>query len=160
LGALTEGIGLLVLVPLLSLIGVDVQQGSIGRVATWMAGAFAWVGVPLTVISVLLLYVGLIAGDAAIRRWQTVVYCSLQLDFSANLRKRLHQTIMRAGWIRLVRFRGSDLTHALTSQIDRVGSGALLILMLARDAVLACVYLVATLYVSPSVTAIVALTGA
>src|SRR5262245_10045115 len=81
LGALTEGIGLLVLVPLLSLIGVDVQQGSVGRVASWMATLFSRFGLPLNLVSVLMLYIGLIAGDAAIRRWQTVTYCSLQLGF-------------------------------------------------------------------------------
>src|SRR5690348_7517486 len=127
LGAMTEGIGLLVLVPLLSLIGVDVQQGSVGRAANWAAAAFGWLGLPLNVVSVLAVYVALIAADAAIRRWQTVTYCSLQLDFSASLRKRLHQVVMHAGWVPLTRCRASDLTHALTAQIDRVGNGALLL---------------------------------
>ena len=159
LGALTEGVGLLVLVPLLSLIGVDVQQGSVGRVASWMTAAFGWVGLPMNLISVLVCYVALIAGDAVVRRWQTVTYCSLQLDFSAYLRKRLHQAVMRAGWVQLTRCRAADLTHALTAQIDRIGNGALLLLVLARDGILLSVYLLATLYVSPSVTAVVASAG-
>lgn len=159
LGALTEGVGLLVLVPLLSLIGVDVQQGSVGRVASWATAAFGWFGLPLNVVSVLLVYVALIACDAAIRRWQTVSYCSLQLDFSAYLRKRLHAVVMRAGWVQLTRCRASDLTHALTSQIDRIGNGALLLLLAARDGILMAVYLLAILYVSPSVTVVVAAAG-
>jgi ATP-binding cassette subfamily C protein len=159
LGALTEGIGLLVLVPLLSLIGVDVQQGSVGRVASWATAAFGRLGLPVNVVSVLIVYVALIAADAAIRRWQTVTYCSLQLDFSAYLRKRLHQVVMHAGWVPLTRCRASDLTHALTGQIDRIGNGALLLLLAARDSILMAVYLVAILYVSPAVTAVVAAAG-
>ena len=56
-----------------------------------MAAAFAWLGLPLNLISVLVLYVGLIAGDACVRRWQTVTYCTLQVGFTAYLRKRLHR---------------------------------------------------------------------
>jgi len=159
LGAVTEGVGLLVLVPLLNLIGVDVQQGSVARIASWMAGAFNAVGLPLNLISVLACYVGLIAFDAALRRWQTVTYCSLQLGFAAYFRKRLHQAVMRAGWVQLTRCRASDLTHALTSQADRIGNGTLLILVLARDGMIMLVYVAATLYASPSVAALVVVAG-
>src|SRR5262249_42166814 len=87
LGALTEGVGLLVLVPLLHLIGVDVQHGTVGRVARLVAAAFVRLGLPLNLISVLAVYVALIAIDASVRRCQTVTYCSLQVGFTAYLRK-------------------------------------------------------------------------
>src|SRR5262245_27209629 len=64
LGGLTEGIGLLTLMPLLNLVGVDVQQGRAGYVARWVAGIFGWLGVPLELLSVLPLYLGIIAADA------------------------------------------------------------------------------------------------
>jgi ATP-binding cassette subfamily C protein len=159
LGALTEGIGLLVLVPLLNLIGIDVQQGSVGRVAGAMAEAFGWLGLPLNLVSVLLLYVGLIAGDACVRRWQTVTYCSLQVGFTAYLRKRLYQVVTNAGWVQLTRCRASDLTNAMTNQVERVGHGTQLLLSLTRDAMLIGVYLIITLYVSPPVTALVVAAG-
>jgi ATP-binding cassette subfamily C protein len=159
LGALTEGIGLLVLVPLLQLIGVDVQQGSVGRVASSMTAALGWVGIPLNLISVLAIYVGLITCDALLRRWQTVTYCGLQVGFTAHLRKRLHQAVTRAAWVRLTRCRASDLTHAMTGQVERVGHGTQLVLSLARDGMLAFVYLAVTLYVSPPVTALVVSAG-
>ena len=123
LGALTEGIGLLVLVPLLHLIGIDVQQGSVGRVARAIATVFGCPGRPAEPISVLVLYVALIAGDGWLRRWQTVTYCALQVGFTAYLRKRLHGAVTRASSIELTRARASDLTHAMTSQVERVGHG-------------------------------------
>src|SRR5258705_12167210 len=82
LGALTEGVGLLALVPMLHLIGIDVGQGSVGHVARSAAAVFGWLGLPLNLIPVVALYVGLIASDASIRRWQTVAYCSLQVGFT------------------------------------------------------------------------------
>jgi ATP-binding cassette subfamily C protein len=159
LGTVTEGVGLLVLVPLLSLIGVDVLQGAVGRVAAGVAAAFDWLGLPLNLFSVLGVYVALIAGSAWIRRSQTVTYCSLQVGFTAYLRKRLHRAITRAPWIQLTRCRASDLTHAMTGQVERVGHGTHLVLGLARDVMLITVYLAATLYVSPAVTALVASAG-
>jgi len=155
LGALTEGIGLLILVPLLHLIGLDVQHGSVGQVATAMAAAFGWLGIPLSLISVLVLYVALIGADACIRRWQTVTYCALQVGLTGYLRKRLHRVVTHAGWVQLTRCRASDLTNAMTGQVERIGHGTQLVLTLARNALLAAVYLAVTLYVSPAVTALV-----
>ena len=106
-----------------------------------------------------MLYVGLIAGDGWLRRWQTVTYCSLQVGFTAYLRKRLHRVVTRASWVQLTRCRASDLTHAMTGQVERVGNGTQLVLSLARDATLMAVYLAVTLYVSPSVTALVVSAG-
>jgi len=154
-GALTEGIGLLVLVPLLHLIGIDVQQGSVGRVTDWVTGLFDGLGLPLNLVSVLLIYVALIAIDAWVRRWQTVTYCALQVGLTAHLRKRLHRAVTHAGWVQLTRCRASDLTNAMTSQVERIGHGTQLVLSLVRDAIVVAVYLSVTLYVSPPVTALV-----
>jgi ATP-binding cassette subfamily C protein len=159
LGAMTEGIALLVLVPLLHLIGIDVVQGSVGNVARSVAAAFVWVGLPLNLISVLLLYVGLIAGDGWLHRWQTVTFCSLQVGFTAHLRKRLHRAVTRSSWVQITRCRSSDLVHAMTGQAERVGNGTHLILSVARDGMLMLVYLAVTLYVSPAVTALVIAAG-
>jgi ATP-binding cassette, subfamily C, bacterial len=159
-GALTEGLGLLVLVPLLNLIGLDVQQGSVGRLASAMAAAFARLGLPLNLVSVLVIYVALIAFDATIRRRQTVTYCALQVGITAHLRKRLHRAVTRAGWVQLTRCRASDLTNAMTGQVERVGHATQLVLSLLRDAMLACVYLAVTLYISPPVTVLVIAAGA
>jgi ATP-binding cassette subfamily C protein len=159
LGALTEGVGLLILIPLLQLIGIDVQQGSAGLVARQVAAAFGWLGLPMNLISVLVLYVGLIAGDALLRRWQTVTYCSLQVGLTAHLRKRLHQVVTRASWVQLTRCRASDLTHAMMSQVERVGHGTHGVLSMARDLMLTAVYVGVTFYVSPPVTALVVAAG-
>jgi len=159
LGGLTEGIGVLILIPLLELVGVDVQQGRAGHVARWVGAVFGWLGIPLDLISVLPLYLVIIAADAALRLWQTVTYCSLQLGFTAYLRQRLHRAVSHASWVRLVRLRASDLTHAMTDQVDRIGNGTYVVLRMARDAMLMSVYLTLTFYVSPVVTVLVVSAG-
>ncbi|HXJ84033.1 MAG TPA: hypothetical protein VMS64_35785 [Candidatus Methylomirabilis sp.] len=120
LGALTEGIALLVRVPQLHLIGMDVQRGSVGRMARSIATVFGYLCFPLNLISVLVLCVGLIAGDGWLRRRQTVTYCAIQVGFTAYPRKRLCRAVTRASWIQLTRSRASDLTHAMLGQVERI----------------------------------------
>jgi ATP-binding cassette, subfamily C, bacterial len=159
IGALTEGIGLLILVPLLHLIGIDVQQGTTGQVARSVTIAFGWLGLPLTLVSVLMLYVLLIGADVTLRRWQTVGYSSLQAGFTAHLRKRLYRAVAQASWVQLTRCRASDLTHAMTGQVERAGLGTQLLLSMVRDGMRAFVFLGATLYLSLPVTTLVVLAG-
>jgi ATP-binding cassette subfamily C protein len=159
IGALTEGVGLLILVPLLHLIGVDVQQGTAGHVARSVTTAFGWLGLPLTLVSVLTLYVSLIGCDVTLRRWQTATYSSLQAGFTAHLRKRLYRAVAQASWVQLTRCRASDLTHAMTGQVERAGLGTQILLSMVRDGMRALVYLGATLYLSLPVTTLLVLAG-
>jgi len=43
--SLTEGIGLLMLVPLLQLVGMNVQQGTLGQIAQFLSSVFTAVGI-------------------------------------------------------------------------------------------------------------------
>jgi ATP-binding cassette subfamily C protein len=155
LGTLTEGIGLLVLVPLLQLAGVDLQHGVVGSAAHHVRATFRLLGLPLHLLSVLVLFVGLVVLHATVHRWHTVTTSALQVEFTAHLRKRVHRAVTGADWPHLARHRGSELAHTLTAQVDRLGTGIAVVQRLALDGMLVAVYLAATLYVSPPVTAIV-----
>jgi ATP-binding cassette subfamily C protein len=56
-----EGAGLLLLVPLLQLVGLDAQQGSLGSLLATLRRGFAAVGLEPTLPVVLTLYVGIMA---------------------------------------------------------------------------------------------------
>ena len=43
--SLTEGVGIVMLVPLLHLVGLDVQQGALGRIAQFLSSMFMAVNV-------------------------------------------------------------------------------------------------------------------
>jgi ATP-binding cassette subfamily C protein len=159
IGTLTESAGLLVLVPLLQVIGLDVQEGGVGVVAHWMRTVFGHFGLPLNLISVLSLYVGLIVVQAGLRRWQTVTTGALQFGFTAHLRKRVHRAVTRASWLQITRLRSSDLAYAMTGQVERIGNGTHSVLRLALDGAVTAVYLATTLYVSPLVTVLVVSAG-
>ena len=158
-GGLAEGAAFLTLVPLLHLIGVDVQQGTVGAIAHWVEIALRHLGLPLNLLVILSVYVGFAVAQALIVRWQSVTNASLQAGVIEHLRIRLHRVVTQASWIQLTRCRTSDLAYAMTGQLERVGYATHILLSLVRNAMVTTVYLLGTLYVSPPVTVLVVAAG-
>ncbi len=158
--ALTEGVGLLFLIPLLQLVGVDVAEGSLSRIAEAFADVLAAMGVRPTLGAVLGLYVALIALHTLLGRWHTMLSATVQQDTVALLRTRLYQRIARMEWCAFVRRRQSDFVHALTGEIDRAGAASYYLVELAVATLVLGVYLALAMSVSPATTLVVALCGA
>lgn len=158
--SVTQDAQLLLLVPLLQLVGLDVQQGSVGWLAEFVLSIFSAIGVRPTLITVLGAFMLFTSGLALLTRWQTTFNFKLQQDFVALLRRRLYRAIANADWLTFSRSRSSDFTHALTTELDRVGSATFFLLRLLADAALACAYILFALRVSPMMTAMVFVSGA
>ena len=75
---LTEGVSLLMLVPLLQLVGLDVQEGTLGRIAEFISSVFATLGMQPTLITVLGFYVLIIIIHSLLKRWENSVSLSFQ----------------------------------------------------------------------------------
>lgn len=156
---LTEGITLLLLVPLLQLAGVPVE-GSLGSLASRLASFFDAVNVRPTLGSVLLVYVVLTVLQASLVRARSLADTIAVQRYTLALRERLYSAIARARWLVVSRIRSSDVTYALTTAIDQVDNGANNVLFFIANAVVALVYTIVALRVSPSMTGIVLATSA
>ena len=116
---LTEGITLLLLLPLLQLAGVAVE-GSLGSLSAKLASAFNAVGVPPTLASVLIVYVALTVMQATLVRARSLADTVAVQTYTLALRERLYSAIARAQWLVVSRIRSSDFTYGLTTAIDQV----------------------------------------
>ncbi|ESW96672.1 ABC transporter ATP-binding protein [Mesorhizobium sp. LSJC268A00] len=158
LGSLTEGISILLLVPLLHLVGRPEQNFAVRLPdrdwVRWLAPDGT-----LQLATVLCLLVGLVALQAAFNRYKSVYMARLLLDFINRLRMNLFESIGKARWGIFARMRSSDLDHALTGDIDRVQSAAFSLLMLVQIAVLLAGYLVVSLFISTVMTAFAIVVG-
>jgi len=157
--SLTQGAQLLLLIPLMQLIGLDVQQGSVGWLAELVRSAFAFVGVsptPATVLGAFLVFTMVLA---LITRWQSTFNFRLQQNFLAALRRRLYRTIVNTNWLFFSRSRPSDFTHALTTELDRVGVATSFLLQLLTNVLLVPVYVVFALHLSVGMTVLVFISG-
>ena len=96
---LFEGAGLLLLVPLLQLVGLDAHEGSLGSILSGLRAWFAAVGLPPTLPVVLAFYVGIIAVQSALMRRLSVVNAGLREDVVQSLRLRVYKAVAGSTWV-------------------------------------------------------------
>ena len=157
----TEGVGLLLLIPLLQLVGVgDPLQGAPSGVVAVLRAAFNAVGLQLSLGLVLAVYVGTVWLQGLLQRRAGVLNALVQREIVTTLHDRVYRAMAGAKWVYFVRTRSSDYAQILTSEIDRVGSAAYYLIDLSVTAVISVVYLGFAFRVSPTLTAIVLACGA
>jgi ATP-binding cassette subfamily C protein len=156
----TQGISLLLLLPLLQLVGFSsASQGASASIVYYAAVAFALLGLPLTLASVLAVYVAIMTLYWLFTRWQNNLSFAIQLDFATKLRQELYSAIVKTSWLFFSRNRASTFTHALTAEVERVSSGAQTILSVLSSVLVLLVYLIVAWLLSPAITAVVVVCG-
>lgn len=159
LGGLTEGVGVLLLVPVLELAGVGAEGGTVGGLQATIVRAFDVVGVRPTLEVVLLAFAAVVGGRALLLRQQSVLTARMQQKFVLGLRGELFAAITRARWLFVAGSRGSDFTHALTTDMDRVNAGTGQVLVLASSVLTTLLYLGLAVLIAPVVTLVVLAAG-
>jgi ATP-binding cassette subfamily C protein len=154
-----EGISLLMLVPLLQLVGLNVQEGSIGRLAEFISSIFLIIGIRPTLITVLGVYVFIVIIHSLLRRWETSVSLSLEYEFVVRLREKLYRAIANTNWLFFARNKVSDFIHALTIEMERIGAATYYILNLLATGIVAIVYVLLAIKLSAMMTGLVFLCG-
>lgn len=150
LASLTEGVSILLLVPILQVIGREVGTLSVALPAPFRN--FDGEPIRLGLVPILIFLVAAVSLRAALMRAKDVYMAGLMNDMSNGLRISLFESIGRARWRFLARTRGSDLNHALTADIDRVQSGSYQLLLLVQGMVMLSAYVAICLLISPMMT--------
>jgi ATP-binding cassette, subfamily C, bacterial len=134
---LTEGIGVLALVPLLKLLGIGDGAAPLD---------------PWVFALVLTGYVLLVAGAALIGRTRNLTAQALTLEFLDRLRADLHAAVLNMEWRAFRKRRAADLQQVMTGEIGRI-HGAVIALGDLLGAALAMPFLaVAAFILSPALT--------
>src|SRR6185369_15455321 len=106
---LTEGIGLVVLVPLLDIAGLGAATvNGLGGIVRSITGA---VGLEPSLEVLLGLFVLATVARAALQRWQSVNQAAVTEEFLHHLRMRLYRAFVRARYEYITRVRTSDFIH-------------------------------------------------
>ena len=151
----TEGGGVLLLMPLLALVGVDAGTSTIPKFAKSFASGFAAIGFQPTLASILAAYVGLVAFQAGLRRSLAALNASLQQDLTTAARVRVYRAIAGAEWRSLVKRRASEFTHVLAGEIGQLGGAVGTLINLLVIASVSLVYLGLAFYMSPTAATLV-----
>lgn len=153
--ALSQALGILLLVPLLGSIGLKSSSG----VARWIHELFQAVGLKPTLIPVLCLYAVTTAVSAALTACGMVLSNRYRLEFVDDLRGRLYTAVADAEWRHLMRLRLSDVLTVLTGNVMWLGVGAVGALNILTTAIVVAAQLAAAARISPALTGLAIASG-
>lgn len=157
---LLSGVSILAILPLLHLLGVDGSRGGVGDYGT-RATSESFSGIhalmtetPLADSLGLMLtaFVAFCTVQALLLRSINLLNADVERSFTRTLEKRLYAAIMQCDWMFFLRNRNSDLTFALTQNVQRVSSGTISFLRLISSAMIAIVHVSLCLVISPLIS--------
>ncbi len=148
---LTQGVGVVMLIPLLGLIGLN-GAGEPSGLTRKIGRIFEWFRLDLTLVTVLCLYVGIVAVYAGITQYQSVLNTEIVQRFTKAIQDRLYRALCRAQWRCLIGTKSSQITQALTSDAQRVGFATQQLLQLSGIFIVACVHVWVALMISIPMT--------
>lgn len=124
IAALSEGAGLILLLPVLDAVGVTGSGGVSSPIAGWLGG-FA------TLESALAIYMVVVGVAAVAIAARGVLVSRLRLHFIDDLRVCLHAALIAADWRLVARYRSAELIHVLGVEVNRTGQGVQFLLRMA-----------------------------
>lgn len=140
-GSLTEGIGLVMLAPLLQLTTGLAGAGLPG----WLAGIAGVLGLK----GFLALFVVLILVRTLLVQWRIDSELRLQMEVANGLRTRLFRALMAADWRFLAERRQGELMALVLNTVDRAAMALQVLMSLGAAGLTLLVMLVAALAIAP-----------
>ena len=156
---LTEGMGLLMLLPMLHVVGIALGDAPSDRIVGAMQALLRALGVAPTLPGVLLVVVGLVTARAALQWLSSAWEARLEVAVIGRLRQRLFEAVVHLPWSRFAGERPAALVHAIGPQVEDVHSALLTLLQLASLLAAASAAVAVALLVSPALTGLMAIIG-
>ena len=160
LQSLTAGIGLLFIIPLLQLIGLDKGATSKAGIANAANRLFEQMSIELTLFNILLSYVLIIGSIASLRSFLAVLSSEVQQSYISNLRLQLYRGLLHTRWQFIVDNKMSDFLHSLSSQVSAIGFAAHLMLTFISQIILSLIMVTLVLLLSWQMALLAAACGA
>jgi ATP-binding cassette, subfamily C, bacterial len=161
-GSLAEGTGLVLLLPLLAVAGMDFGgSATAGRLALESQALLTRSGVPhwLWLPVVLAIFLAVAGLRSVLRRSQSTMLYTATTQAELALSRRVYAAVVMAQWGYLVRQRSGRLTHLLTGELRRVSDAISLSLSIINFGCLTLLYLVVALKLSAKMTLLVLALG-
>ncbi|MEC0126836.1 ABC transporter ATP-binding protein [Paenibacillus pabuli] len=156
--SLMEGIGIYMLVPMLSLIGVF-EMGSSSLHLPWVADLLNRIPENGRLLLVLLTFVVIVSGQAWLQRLQTIRNTRIQQQFVRTLRMETYRAIIMAQWSFFLQKRKSDFNHILTTELARVSQGTNILLQMAASLIFTGIQIGLAFWLSAKLTTLVLICG-
>jgi ABC-type multidrug transport system fused ATPase/permease subunit len=150
--SLFEGVGILMLIPLISLTGILDESPNTSGVLSWISGLFSNFSETMSLILILGFYVILIVGQSYFQRQQTILNAKIQHGFIRHLREEIYKSMLQANWAFFLNKRKTDIINLMTTEITRVSAGTNLFLQFITSIVFTLIQLGIAFWLSPQMT--------
>jgi ATP-binding cassette, subfamily C, bacterial len=144
---LSEGVGLIMLIPLLQLIGFDGGQQP-DRTSLLVKDLFQTAGLPLTLPAILCVYAAILGIHAVATRYQEGLSARMSLGYTQFMQDRLYTAFARVDWLYFTQMKGSNVIRVVTSDLIRAGFATRRLLELIATVILAIIYIGVAMSVS------------
>lgn len=138
--SVTSGFGLLLILPLLQLIGLSLGPQASQGILSKLNTLFYALHVPMNLVSMLVVYIGMISFIALLAYIEQVTGTALQQRYTRYLRSRLHRQLLLAPWSFFLKRKMSDVLYSLTTQVQGVSTCNYQLLSLMNSLFLVMVY--------------------
>lgn len=153
LSGLTEGLGLVLVIPMLGVVSGGAGQG---RVAAWLAG----LGVPVQLGPLLAIFVALVVFRAIVQHVQEIERFKLETRVVDRLRARAWRALSACDWREFSRQRPSDVISLMVNNVDRIGEAINLGAGFLSVSLTLAGVTIAALILSPGITLLATAAGA
>ncbi|MEK3881775.1 ABC transporter ATP-binding protein [Paenibacillus sp. PL2-23] len=148
---LLDGVGVFLLLPLLSVIGI-VQVQDMGIPGLERLSFLQEWPVVQSLAVILVIYVLLVTLQSLIHRNLSLREVRIHTGYINHLRLETYRLLLQTNWGFFIRQRKSDLINALTGELARVTNGSFLFLQLIASAVFTLIQIGLALWLSLSLT--------
>ncbi|MGE6398495.1 ABC transporter ATP-binding protein [Bacillus cereus] len=156
--SLLEGIGILLLIPMISVSGVvKVNSGSIPG-----SEVFEFLhNIPetLSLLIILSVYIFLVVAQSLLQQNLTLRNMKILINFTNHIRLEIYRTLLQANWGFFVKKRKSDLINALTEELGRVVNGTNLFFQMLTALIFTLIQVGIALWLSATITLFVLFAG-
>lgn len=156
--SLLDGIGLLLLIPVISYSGiVNLEAGN--TAFTKAFNFFQQIPTTFGLSFILLMFLSINIVQNLLQRNVTIQNIKLQHGFARYLRLEIYGYILRANWDFYIKRRKSDLINTITSELSRVNAGTNTFLQFITAIIFTFIQIGIAFLLSPQITMLVLLSG-
>lgn len=152
--ALLEGVGIFMLLPLLTFVGIA-PSAEMAGLQLMLKQALDAQGITLTLPLVLAAYTGIIAVQSWLQRYETIFNTVIQETYDSYLNNSLYRALTYARWSFFLKVKKADIAHVITSELMRVSTGTHYFLQVIAIALLGVIQVGIAFAMAPSLTLLV-----
>ncbi len=157
LQGLFENAGLMLLIPLLHVAGVDIGAG--GGTSVQLQHWMSLVGLTPSLPLVITIYVLAIGVVSMLKLLQEMQCSRLQQGFAQWQRDQLYRSLIASSWAFFRKNKLSDITRVMTAEIQRTTAMTNQLMQMLSSGILAAIYAVSLFLAFPSLSAIAVVCG-